>query len=248
MYMEQRMIGMGFDILDWGPGMVALGGDTTAETWKGIWIPGGSMVQVGEAGAKTGGWPCMAWLRAAGRQSATEEWQWWERIMGGVGPHCLRSHGHRKNLSFYSLCDEKSLKNFLQGNTMTWSIFWNDISGCSEETGEVRSTNKGNRMLLQENRDESISVQVVRNDEADLEDRADSGLAQGWGMKYEMEKSKKCKFRLDDWIKSSLLDILDLWCLAHIQVGYLQKLLDRAVWGSEAMSGLAIICLELSAC
>lgn len=247
MYMEQRMMGMGL-IFQMGARNGCFGGDTTAETWKGIWIPGGSMVQVGEAGAKTGGWTGMVWLRAAAGQSATEEWQWWEGIMGGVGSHHLRSHGHRKNLSCYSLCEEKSLKNFVQGNTMTWSIFWNDISGFSEKTGEVRRTNKGNRMLLQGNRDESISVQVVRNDEAYLEDKADSGLAQGWVVKYEMEKSKKYKFRLDDWIKSSLLDMLDLWCPVHIQVDYLQKLLSRVVWDSEAMSGLAIIWLELSAC
>lgn len=40
-------------------------------------------------------------------------------------------------------------------------------------------------------------VQVVTNDGVDLEDRADSGLPEGRGVKYETEKSQKYRFRLD---------------------------------------------------
>lgn len=36
----------------------------------------------------------------------------------GIGPHCFELHGYGKNLGFYSLCDETSLENFVQGNVM----------------------------------------------------------------------------------------------------------------------------------
>lgn len=82
------------------------------------YLPVGSVVQAeGEAGAKPGGGACLLALRTAGSNSSENMVA--EGIMGeGVGPQCLRPHGHGKNLDFYSLCDEKSLKNFIQGNAM----------------------------------------------------------------------------------------------------------------------------------